>query len=134
MPRTRGAQNIVPFGNRTTIPVSSAQAIQLRGANLSPLEQFKASVNHQRNYLNWLESRHVRIIELNAELVEERTGQPPERQGAKDATHRKYLWFAECMALLDIINSFEFFYKASCIGLATALADVIPPAQVTGND
>ena len=133
MTKTKGAKNITTFADRTSIPVSTTQAIQLRGASLSPLEQFKASVTHQRNYLSWLESRHEKIIDLNAELVQEKTGQPPKRKGAKDATHRKYLWFAECMALLDVINSFEFFYKASCIGLATALADVIPPGQITGT-
>ena len=133
MPKSKGTKNIKSFADRARIPVSSAQAIQLRGASLSPLEQFKASVSHQRNYLNWLQSRHQKIIDLNAELAQKKTGRPPKRKGAKDATHRKYLWFAECMALLDVINSFEFFYKASCIGLATALADVIPPGQIAGT-
>jgi hypothetical protein len=133
MSRTKGSTNIAPFGTRTEIPVSSAQAIQLRGANLGPIEQFKATVDHQRNYLKWLQSRHDKIIELNAEVVQGQTGQPPTRKGAKDATHRKYLWFAECMALLDVINAFEFFYKSSCIDLAMALANIIPSSQIKGS-
>jgi len=133
MPRTEGSTNIAPFSTRSQIPVSSTQAIQLRGANLGPFEQFKATVDHQRNYLRWLQTRHDKIIGLNAELAQAQTGQPPKRKGAKDATHRKYLWFAECMALLDVINAFEFFYKNSCIDLAMALADIIPASQIKGS-
>ncbi len=133
MPKTKGAKNITPFTSRTTVPVSNTQAIQFRGERLSPLEQFKASVNDQRNYLKWLQSRHEKIIDLNAELVHKKTGHSPTRKGAKDATHRKYFWFAECMGLLGVINSFEFFYKASCIELATALADIIPLEKITGS-
>lgn len=132
MTRTKGATNITQFASRSTIPVSSAQAIQFRGASLGPLEQFKASIDHQRNYLNWLQTRHDKIIELNEKLAQATTYQAPQRQGAKDATQRKYSWFAECMALLDVINAFEYFYKGTCIGLATALADIIPAGQIKG--
>ena len=133
MPRTKGAKNIITFESRTEIRVSRTQAIQLRGADLAPLEQFIASVKNQRNYLKWLRSRHDKIVVLKDELVHAKTGHPPKRKGAKGETHRKYFWFAECMALLDVINSFEFFYKASCIGLATALADIIPASQIKGT-
>lgn len=132
MPRTKGSTNIKAFDDRYSIPVSTTQAIQLRGTELAPLEQFKASVRHQRNYLEWLQSRHDKINKLKAELVRCRNGKPPKRTGAKDKTHRKYSWFAECMALLDVINSFEFFYKASCIGLATALTNVVPASRIKG--
>jgi hypothetical protein len=121
------------FVNRTEIPVSRTQAIQLRGAQLAPLEQFIASVNHQRNYLKWLQKRHDKIIDLKEALTQAETGLSPKRKGAKGETYRKYLWSAECMGLLDVINSFEFFYKASCIGLAIALGDIIPASQIKGK-
>lgn len=128
MSRVEGASNIVAFVKRTKIATTSTKTIKhlARAVTATPCEQFKATLRHQNNYLDWIDSRHHQLIEAKAELHSE-------GRGPKDATYRKYQWYAEQVTLLEAINAFEVFYKTTFINLARALRRFIPPDRITGS-
>jgi len=116
MARPVGAKNIVPFEFRTAVPVTAAQDVKhlANHVEANPLEQFKALVRNQRNFLDWIDSRHNALVSLKKQA----TGRA---NGPKDSTYRKYRWYARQLALLEVINGFELFYKKSMINLGIAL-------------
>lgn len=131
MPRPKGATNVVRFEKRTRVETSSSQEIRhLAKLGPSPLKQFKDLLNHQENFLNWIDDRHRGLQDAKKELAEFRGGQ---KKGPKDAVYRKYRWYAEHLTLLEAINSFEVFYKQTLIGLASALREFVPPGNIKGQ-
>lgn len=132
MTRTAGAKNILPFELRNSIASSPNSAIRhlASSANETVLEYFLGLLKHQRNYSNWLQSRHDDLISAKTELATiKNTGE----RGPKDGTFRKYKWYSEYLVLLEAINAFEVFYKRSLIHLATALRDYTPADRIKGN-
>ncbi len=131
MARPKGAVNITPFENRDCIETSNSQEIQhLAKLGVSPLSQFKGLLNHQKGFLNWIDDRHTKLQDITKELNELRGGH---KGGPKDATYRKYRWYAEHLTLLEAINGFEVFYKQTLIELASILKELIPPANIKGQ-
>ena len=63
MPRPQGAANIQPFETRVAVATTSAQDVRhlARQADLSPLDQFEALLRNQRNFLNWIDTRHSEL-------------------------------------------------------------------------
>lgn len=131
MPRPKGATNIVRFEKRDCIETSSNKDIRhLADLGPSPLKQFKDLINHQENFLNWIDDRHSGLQNARDELNELKG---VKKKGPKDAVYRKYRWYAEHLTLLEAINSFEVFYKQTLIALASALREFIPPGNIKGS-
>lgn len=128
MARTQGARNFVPFLDRDKVETTNAKGIRhLAGQpDETPFEQFKSIIRHQKNYLDWIDSRHKELLETKALLN-------PDGRGPKDAIYKKYRWYSEQATLLEAINGFEVFYKNSFIGLATSLRRHVPTSQLKGN-
>lgn len=126
MTRTVGAKNITSFELRNKIETSANSDIKHLAEQTSKtaLVQFKTLLNHQRNYINWIASRHTELIKLKATA---------EVRSPKDATYRKYKWYAEQNSLLEAINAFEVFYKRSVINLAKALRNYVPAERLKGS-
>lgn len=128
MSRTTGAKNIKNFDLRESIETSSGKDIKhlSESSAKSALDQFITLLNHQRNYLKWIETRHSELMRLKA-------GNGTRARGPKDSTYRKYKWYAEQAALLEAINAFEVFYKRSMINLAKALRNYVQPEKIKGS-
>lgn len=128
MPRVKGAKNIVPFPDRPDVATTGTVSIThlSRATTLTPVEQFKATLRHQRNYLKWIDSRHEQLIQTKAQLN-------PGGPGPKDGTYRKYRWYSEQITLLETINAFEVFYKTTFVNVACALRRFIPPSSIKGH-
>lgn len=123
MPRTTGSQNIKSFSQRDTIDTrAGADVMHLAKTYENPLEELRAQVKNQNNFVKWIDSRHERIQELYVAAFPQRT-----KPGAKDSTYRKYQWFAEQLVLLECINAFEVFYKRTISGLASVIREYVPP-------
>ncbi|MDR5865155.1 hypothetical protein QC758_19570 [Halomonas campisalis] len=127
MTRKKGAKNITAFDDRAEIATTATKSIRhlSREDDSTPSQQFHATLKNQGNYLKWIDSRHTELQKARNEL-------DPDGRGPKDATYRKYRWYAEQTTLLEAINAFEVFYKNSFIGLACALRRVIPPERIKG--
>ena len=129
--RTKGSINIKRFGERTTVPTSATANVKhLTSIAGNPLKQFVGILNHQGNFLNWIEDRHETIINLKKEvhkLKRQIAGKGP--TGAKEATFVKYRWYADHLVLLEAINAFETFYKATLTKLGAILQPFVQPAS-----
>ncbi|MCA9232509.1 MAG: hypothetical protein KDA57_17805 [Planctomycetales bacterium] len=127
MTRPKGAQNIVPFDARRTIETTSTQSVLhlAKQTERTCLDQFEALLRNQRNFLHWIDSRHDLLLEAKKQL-------DPNGRGPKDATYRKYRWYTQQQSLLEAINGFEVFYKASMVALADCLHDYVSPSQIKG--
>jgi hypothetical protein len=127
--RTKGAKNFVSFEKRTAVETSSSKEVRhLANIKGSPLEEFRDLLKHQENFLDWVDRRHVVIVELKNEvrrLGKQSKGKGP--TGAKEATFVKYRWYAEQLVLLEAINAFESFYKKTLVCLGTLLRDYVQP-------
>lgn len=128
MPRPQGSKNFVPFVERDRVDTTNTQSIRhlARQPDETPLEQFKSIIRHQKNYLDWIDSRHKELLEAKAELN-------PDGRGPKDAIYKKYRWYSEQSTLLEAINGFEVFYKNTFIGLARSLRRHVPTSQLKGS-
>lgn len=126
MTRTTGSRNIKSFEQRNKVESSDNTDIKhlAKAASGTALEQFKEILKNQRNYIQWIESRHSELIGLKKVAGE---------RSPKDSTYRKYKWYAEQNALLEAINAFEVFYKRSAINLAKALRNYVPPERLKGT-
>lgn len=128
--RTKGSKNIKRFGELTTIPTSATANVKhLASIAGNPLEQFIGILNHQGNFLNWIEDRHEKIVELKNEvhtLKNTIKGKGP--TGAKEATFVKYRWYADHLVLLEAINAFETFYKTTFTRLGAILQPFVHPS------
>lgn len=126
MTRTVGSRNVKLFEHRDKIESSSNTEIKhlAKSTSKSALDQFRIILNHQRNYIKWIESRHDELI-----ILKRGNGS----RAPKDSTYRKYQWHAEQNSLLESINSFEVFYKRSIINLAKALRNYIPAERLKGS-
>jgi len=131
MGRTKGAQNVKSFQRRTSIETSpSSEVRHLSGASGNPLEDFRALLKHQENFLTWLDGRHKQIVVLseeNKKLRGKRPGKGP--VGAKEATFEKYRWYVQQLVLLEAINAFETFYKRTLVELGKILQDYVNPDE-----
>lgn len=127
MSRKTGDKNIQSFADRSDIATTdSAQVRHLsRQTGETPVEQYKAQLKHQRNYLRWIDTRHGQLQTARAKLE-------PNGRGPKDSVYRKYRWYAEQTTLLEAINCFEVFYKNTFIGLASAIRRQVPPERIKG--
>jgi len=76
--------------------------------------------------LQWIASRHESLQKAINKL-------DPNVRGPKDKTYRKYKWYAEQQALLEVINAFEVFFKRSLIALAKSLKPYIPASKIKGS-
>jgi hypothetical protein len=127
--RTSGAKNVVPFEGRNSIDTSNGANVRhLADIKGTPLVEFCGLLRHQQNFLDWVETRHDSIVNLKSQintLQNKSKGKGP--TGAKDATFRKYRWFAEQLVLLEAINAFEAFYKKTFVGLGTVLQTYVLP-------
>lgn len=128
MPRVEGAKNIASFQERANIATTATISIThlARSTSLTPAGQFKATLRHQKNYLNWIDSRHKQLVQAKQEL-------DPDGRGPRDTTYRKYRWYSEQITLLEAINAFEVFYKTTFVNLACALRRFIPPSSIKGS-
>lgn len=128
MTRPVGTANIQPLENRNAIATTATQDIRhlAQQDNDTPREQFKALLRHQRNYLNWIDTRHRELLEAKRQLN-------PNGRGPKDAVYRKYRWYAQQQSLLEAINGFEVFYKRTFINLGEAIQSYVPPDKVKGT-
>lgn len=131
MSRPKGATNTVPFVDRERIETSNSKEIKhLANTSSNPLEEFKNLLRHQENFLAWIDDRHIKLQNKEIELAEIKgIG----GKGPKDATYRKYRWYAEQLALLEAINNFEAFYKQTLIDLASTLQEFVPPSNIKGS-
>lgn len=122
MTRIKGAKNVVVLEDRTTISTSPNSSIKHLAASSQKTESeaFIALMKHQGNFVDWIISRHEELLKLKV-------------KAPKDATYKKYKWYAEHMLLLEAINAFEVFYKRSIVALGTALAPHVPADRVKGN-
>jgi len=125
MTRTVGSKNIKPFEQRKKVESADNADIKhlAKSTSKTVLEQFKEILKNQRNYIQWIESRHDELIKLK-----KKSG----NRSPKDATYRKYKWYAEQNSLLEAINAFEVFYKRSAINLAKALRNYVPAERLKG--
>lgn len=128
MPRPKGATNIKQFEERVAVASTSAQDVRhlARQADLSPLEQFEALLRNQRNFLDWIDTRHSELATAKKQL-------DPDGRGPKDGVYRKYRWYTEQQSLLEAINGFEVFYKSSSIALAKSVRRYVAPQKVKGS-
>ncbi len=127
MPRTKGAKNIVPFEGRASIDSTSTATILhlATQATDTPLEQFRALLRHETNFLKWIDSRHDELLKAKADATGVR--------GPKDATYRKYKWYAEQNSLLEAINAFETFFKETFTRLGAAIHRYVPSGSIKGT-
>ncbi|VWM09722.1 hypothetical protein [Burkholderia lata] len=125
MSRTAGSPNIILFENRDEIATTESQDIKhlANATSQTPLEQFIATLSHQRSYLRWLESRHAELTQAKEDLGE---------HTPKRATYRKYRWYSEQLLLLETINAFEVFYKTTIVRLGRTIKRYVPPSRVKG--
>ena len=144
--RTTGATNVQPFDTRTQIETSSNQDVRhLSAIKGNPRDQFLGLLKHQKSYLQYIETRHDRIIgqkktieTLNSQLDglksqvegDNANSQKLSRAGAKDATFAKYRWYSEQLIILEAINAFETFYKKSFIGLGEIIQSHVKPEEM----
>lgn len=128
MPRTKGSKNIQRFETRSEVASTSAKQIRhlARNTEATPLEQFRAQLRHQGNFLNWIDSRHDELMDVKRRL-------DPHGRGPKDEVYRKYRWYAAQQCLLEAINAFEVYYKTTLIGLARSIRPFVPPEQIRGQ-
>ena len=128
MTRTQGAGNIQPFEARTAVATTSAQDVRhlASQSDLSPLDQFASLLRNQRNFLNWIDSRHSELANAKKQI-------DPNGRGPKDGVYRKYRWYTEQQSLLEAINGFEVFYKSSSIALARSVRRHVAPQKIKGN-
>jgi hypothetical protein len=128
MSRPQGAANIQPFEARVAVATTSAQDVRhlARQSDLSPLDQFEALLRNQRNFLNWIDTRH-------SELTAAKKQADPNGRGPKDGVYRKYRWYTEQQSLLEAINGFEVFYKSSAIALAKSVRRYVAPQKIKGS-
>lgn len=126
MARPAGAKNIKPIHERSSIGTTSSSEIRhlASSSDASPLLEFSALLQHQRNFLSWIDSRHKQLLEAMRNA-----GQ----NGPKDAVYRKYRWYSEQQLLLEAINAFEVFYKRTFIALAEPLRRYVPPEKIKGT-
>ena len=129
--RTLGAKNIVAFAKRTEIATSASQEVR-HFANISgnPLTEFQGLLNHQDNFLVWVDERHEKIVEQKNELLQLKGLANAGPGGAKEGTFVKYRWYAVQLVLLEAINAFETFYKKTFIGLGVAVQDYVHPEEM----
>jgi hypothetical protein len=128
MSRPQGASNIQLFEIRSCVATTATQDILhlSKQVNAVPLEQFKAILRHQKNFLKWIDTRHNELLEAKRQLDEN-------GRGPKDAVYRKYRWYAEQQSLLEAINAFEAFYKNTFINLGIAIQSYVPPHRIKGS-
>jgi hypothetical protein len=134
--RPKGSANIVPFSKRTVIETCpSASVRHLSKPTVSPFEDFSSLLNHQINFLAWLEERNRKINSLTKEnrtLKNKPKGKGP--SGAKVATYDKYHWYTVHVILLAAINAFENFYKKTFIGLGEILQEYVDLEELKGKN
>ena len=131
MSRTQGAVNIVPLESRNQIASTAKADIRhlARQVDLVPREQFKELLKHQKNFLNWIDSRHQELLDAKRELAIS----TPNSRGPKDAIYIKYRWYAEQQLLLEAINAFEAFFKNTLINLGIAIQSYVPLDKIKGT-
>lgn len=132
MTRTSGSKNITPFEQRDEICSTSSQEIKHLAVSedATALEQLKDTIKHQKNFLKWIKSRHDEIIKLKRKIASHKKKRAT---SPKEATYRKYRWYAEQALLLESINAFEVFYKQSLIGLAKSIRAYVPLDRIKGS-
>lgn len=131
--RTLGSKNVTSFGKRPDIATSaSLQVRHLANLTGNPLTEFQGLLNHQDNFLVWIEERHDKIVELKNEVQQLNGVAPGGHSGAKEATFVKYRWYAEQLVLLEAINAFETFYKKTFIGLGNVIQEFVQPDVMKG--
>lgn len=133
MARTKGAANRVQLIDREVVSTTASQEILhlSRNEKKTPLEQLVSNMRTQQSYLDWIDSRHSLLQDAQKAALKHGPGLKKLR-GPKDATYRKYRWYAEQQALLEAINGLEVFYKASLIALATSIQQHISPQKIKG--
>lgn len=131
MTRTAGSSNIKKFEEREEISTTGSQEIKHLAATVdgTALDQFKALLRHQQNYLNWIETRHRDLNDAKQELAQLKG---ENYRGPKDSTYRKYKWYAEHSILLEAINGLEVFYKQTLINLGKSIREYVPPENLGG--
>jgi len=134
MARVKGAKNIVQFCERRQIETTATKDILLltkeRGC---PLTYYNGLLNNQENFLYWIANRHEQLQKTRNELASLKEPTPRKGpKGPKDATFRKYKWYAERLLLLEAINNLEVFYKRTFIALGNVLHEFISAGKVKG--
>jgi len=131
MTRTAGSSNVKKFEEREEISTTGSQEIKHLAATVdgTALDQFKALLRHQQNYLNWIETRHSDLNDAKKELAQLKG---ENYRGPKDSTYRKYKWYAEHSILLEAINGLEVFYKQTLINLGKSIREYVPPENLGG--
>jgi hypothetical protein len=127
MGRKAGAKNFCSFQDRNVVDTTNTKDVKhlVKRPEQTPLEQFKSLISHQKNYLNWIDSRHKELQNVKAQLS---SG----IRGPKDSVYNKYRWYSEQCTLLEAINGFEVFYKTTFIAMAKALRKHVPIGQIKG--
>ena len=128
MARTSGAKNVKAFEKRREVATTSSEEIRhlAKAIGATPLLEFQGLLDHQASYLKWLDARHSELQKAKKQL-------DSENRGPKDATYKKYRWYAEQQTLFETINAFEVFYKRTFINLAQALRSYIPADCIKGS-
>jgi hypothetical protein len=127
MGRTIGAKNVQAFENRHKVETSNGDQVRhLADIKGTPLQEFVGLLQHQKRFVDWVDSRHSTIVDLKADIdqlngLQKRSGP----RGAKNATFVKYRWYAQQLIMLEAVNAFETFYKKTFVALGTVLRDYI---------
>jgi hypothetical protein len=131
MVRTAGSSNISNLVNIDQISTTSSKEIKhlAESSEGTAIERFRCLMKHQDNYLRWLETRHKELNEAKEEIARLKG---EKHRGPKNATYRKYKWYAEHSVLLEAINGFEVFYKSSLVNLAKAIRLYVPAENIGG--
>ena len=132
MSRTVGTKNIASFDKRDAIASSHDSQIKhlATEAPNTSLDEFLRVLTHQRNYIDWIQTRHDDLTAAKDKIAVLNGGTA---RKPKDATFRKYKWYAEHVALLEVINAFEVFYKRTTINLAKAIRWYVPADRLKGS-
>ena len=131
MARKAGSFNVPKFECQKDLPTTGSQDIKhlAVSAEGTMVEKFQSLLNHQKNYLKWIETRHEELNQAKNELAAIRG---EKYRGPKNATYRKYMWYTEQSILLEAINGFEVFYKQTLISLAKSIRHYVPPENLGG--
>jgi hypothetical protein len=121
MTRTAGSKNVKSYKERSKIETTSSTDIKhlTKSSNSTRCQEFIDLLNHQSNYLKWIDKRHEELLKI--------------AKAPKDATYKKYRWYAEQQIIFEAINAFEVFYKQTFISLAKSIGLYIPSENIKGS-
>lgn len=134
MPRTQGSKNVAPFDQRKRIDTTdSAKILHMADYESSPIEHFRSTIKNQNNFMGWMKNQNDQLKKMKAG-ENARLGLNGRRAlSVKGKPYNKYSLYIQQVFLLEIINSYEVFYKRSIIRLAEIMKPYITPDSLKGE-